>query len=283
MLTLAPVIEAEVRYAVRHEYAQTAVDVLARRTRLSFLNAQAALDALPRIVDIMATEHSWSRARQAAEVERARTFLTSMGLPAASAPTPAPTLRARVESALGMGAPAAAATLIHGRSQVGAGEMDAFKGAFRRETGADGERLPRGAALGLVQSLPGYETVSRKEYEYVLDQAGLRERDAFDVNDFVEVRAEHCVVTTFVEMLSRSAQNSRKCRPRPRPRPYRQKRRSRGGRSLSNGRAVAYENMCSDLYCVAYFSHSHVGLYIALDCVGTHYISATINPFTTFS
>jgi glycerol-3-phosphate dehydrogenase len=50
------VIEAEVRYAVRHEYALTATDVIARRIRLSFLNAQAAAEALPRIVDIMAKE-----------------------------------------------------------------------------------------------------------------------------------------------------------------------------------------------------------------------------------
>lgn len=33
-------IEAEVRYAVEHEYAIKATDVLARRTRLTFLNAQ---------------------------------------------------------------------------------------------------------------------------------------------------------------------------------------------------------------------------------------------------
>ena len=34
-----------------HEYAQTAVDVLSRRTRLAFLNAQAALEALPMVID----------------------------------------------------------------------------------------------------------------------------------------------------------------------------------------------------------------------------------------
>ena len=61
---LYPFVDGEVRYAVRHEYAQTAVDVLARRTRLSFLNAQAALEALPRVVDIMAHELGWDRRRQ---------------------------------------------------------------------------------------------------------------------------------------------------------------------------------------------------------------------------
>ena len=64
---LYPFVDGEVRYAVKHEYAQTAVDVLARRTRLAFLNAQAALEALPRIIDIMAGELKWDRKRQDAE------------------------------------------------------------------------------------------------------------------------------------------------------------------------------------------------------------------------
>lgn len=53
-----PYIEAEVKYAIK-EYASTAVDVLARRTRLAFLNVQAAHEALPRIVDLMAAELGW--------------------------------------------------------------------------------------------------------------------------------------------------------------------------------------------------------------------------------
>ena len=43
-----PYIEAEVRYACKREYAATAVDILARRMRLSFLNVQAAEESLPR-------------------------------------------------------------------------------------------------------------------------------------------------------------------------------------------------------------------------------------------
>lgn len=64
---LYPFVDGEVRYAVQHEYAQTAVDVLARRTRLAFLNAQAALEALPNIIDIMAEELGWDRRRQDVE------------------------------------------------------------------------------------------------------------------------------------------------------------------------------------------------------------------------
>ena len=55
-----PYIEAEVKYAMK-EYACTAIDILARRTRLAFLDVQAAEEALPRIVEIMAKELNWSK------------------------------------------------------------------------------------------------------------------------------------------------------------------------------------------------------------------------------
>ncbi|XP_060922927.1 glycerol-3-phosphate dehydrogenase, mitochondrial [Limanda limanda] len=69
-----PYIESEVLYAIK-EYACTAIDVIARRTRLGFLNVQAADEALPRIVQIMAKELSWSQERTTAELEAAKKFL----------------------------------------------------------------------------------------------------------------------------------------------------------------------------------------------------------------
>ena len=77
---LYPFIDGEVRYAVRHEYAQTAVDVLARRTRLAFLNAQAALEALPDVIDLMAEELKWDKKRKDVEWKDTVQFLASMGL-----------------------------------------------------------------------------------------------------------------------------------------------------------------------------------------------------------
>uniref|UniRef100_A0A8C5PW22 Glycerol-3-phosphate dehydrogenase n=1 Tax=Leptobrachium leishanense TaxID=445787 RepID=A0A8C5PW22_9ANUR len=69
-----PYIEAEVKYALR-EYACTAVDVISRRTRLAFLNVQAAEEALPRIIDIMAKEFSWKEQKKQEELETAKQFL----------------------------------------------------------------------------------------------------------------------------------------------------------------------------------------------------------------
>ncbi|KAL2041260.1 hypothetical protein N7G274_006205 [Stereocaulon virgatum] len=77
---LYPFVDGEVRYAVRHEYAQTAVDVLARRTRLAFLNAQAALEALPTVIDLMTEELKWDSKRRDKEWKDSVQFLASMGL-----------------------------------------------------------------------------------------------------------------------------------------------------------------------------------------------------------
>ncbi|NXA70841.1 GPDM protein, partial [Mohoua ochrocephala] len=69
-----PYIEAEVVYGVK-EYARTAVDMISRRTRLAFLNVQAADEALPRIVDIMGRELNWCEQKKKEQLEAAKTFL----------------------------------------------------------------------------------------------------------------------------------------------------------------------------------------------------------------
>lgn len=58
-----PYLEEEVAFATK-EYACTAVDVIARRLRLAFINTQAALECLPRVVDLMAEELKWSKAEK---------------------------------------------------------------------------------------------------------------------------------------------------------------------------------------------------------------------------
>ena len=73
-------MDGEIRYACRHEYAETAADAIGRRTRLSFLNAQASLEALPKIIDLMAEEHQWSEKRKAFEWTDAVQYLGTMGL-----------------------------------------------------------------------------------------------------------------------------------------------------------------------------------------------------------
>ncbi|XP_060158411.1 glycerol-3-phosphate dehydrogenase, mitochondrial isoform X3 [Globicephala melas] len=67
-------LESEVKYGIK-EYACTAVDMISRRTRLAFLNVQAAEEALPRIVELMGRELSWGDSKKKEELETARKFL----------------------------------------------------------------------------------------------------------------------------------------------------------------------------------------------------------------
>lgn len=71
-----PYIDAEIRYGVR-EYACTAIDMIARRLRLAFLNVQAAAEALPVVVDIMAEELNWNEAERKRQIKMANEFLAN--------------------------------------------------------------------------------------------------------------------------------------------------------------------------------------------------------------
>ena len=63
-----PYVAAEVVWAVRVEMARRLEDVLARRLRALFLNAQAAVDMAPRVAELMAAELNWDAARQSSEL-----------------------------------------------------------------------------------------------------------------------------------------------------------------------------------------------------------------------
>jgi glycerol-3-phosphate dehydrogenase len=181
--------------------------VIARRTRLSFLNAHATLEALPRIVDIMGEEMGWSLAHKTRELERATIFLESMGLQPGVAPPAANArdLLEKVESALytgfGTRTRASAGSVVppmpYSRAQFEAGEVDALRRAFEVRAKAvppsNGtlepvRRLARADLRALVGSVQGYETVSDKEVAYVLEEAGFASRQDVDFDEFVEVR-----------------------------------------------------------------------------------------------
>jgi glycerol-3-phosphate dehydrogenase len=71
-----PYIEAEIIYACR-EYACTVEDILSRRTRLAFLNKEAALEAVPRVANVMAKELGWTEEVTAKQVAAATQYVES--------------------------------------------------------------------------------------------------------------------------------------------------------------------------------------------------------------
>lgn len=80
ILTPYPFVDGEINYAIKYEYACTAVDFIARRTRLAFLNSKAAYEALPRVVGAMGDELNWSQKRRDKELQDGVEFLKAMGL-----------------------------------------------------------------------------------------------------------------------------------------------------------------------------------------------------------
>ncbi|GAB5601922.1 FAD-dependent oxidoreductase [Thermus sp. FJN-A] len=73
-----PYLEGEVVWAVRRELARRPLDVLARRMGLAFLDREKALEALPRVVELMAGLLGWGEAAQRLELEEARGSLPAL-------------------------------------------------------------------------------------------------------------------------------------------------------------------------------------------------------------
>jgi len=78
-----PYIEAEVRYSCRYEHALTVKDMLTTRMRLAYLNSEAAKQAIPRVADIMAQEHKWSKKERDNQVKQAAQYIGEFGGPIA--------------------------------------------------------------------------------------------------------------------------------------------------------------------------------------------------------
>jgi glycerol-3-phosphate dehydrogenase len=73
-----PYIEAEVLYAVTHEYAVHATDILARRMRLAFLDNRASREALAKVVALMAYQLGWNDEKIREELHDGEKFLDTM-------------------------------------------------------------------------------------------------------------------------------------------------------------------------------------------------------------
>ncbi|KAH7336905.1 DAO-domain-containing protein [Rhizoctonia solani] len=206
-----PFIEAEIRYAVRNEYAQTATDFLARRCRLAFLNAQAALEALPQVVSVMGDELGWNTARRKQEIERTANFLVSMGL--FSAPDQVKALGvsklvAGIGSAGGItrtiwnavtgagarhttqGAPGTPGQ--DGRAVFSSEELEALRRGFEQHS----SRSPSGSTIialpalhEIVHSLPSYSAVRDSDITRALEETAETKAAGLSYEDFLDVVA----------------------------------------------------------------------------------------------
>jgi glycerol-3-phosphate dehydrogenase len=159
-----PFIEGEVRYACHHEYACNAIDVLARRTRLAFLNARAALDAAPRVIDIMAEELGWDRQKQKEELQNVREFLKTMGL-----------------------FPSAPGELLYSQHCFRPEELNRFKAEFVAIDKDHDGIISKSDAEKLLGKL-GF-TCTAEEWKQVYHESRLKAFKTFEYNRFLELVA----------------------------------------------------------------------------------------------
>jgi glycerol-3-phosphate dehydrogenase len=63
-----PLIEAEIVFCIRHEMAETIEDILARRTGAQLLGWQKAIEAAPRVAELLGQEKQWEAERRLAAI-----------------------------------------------------------------------------------------------------------------------------------------------------------------------------------------------------------------------
>jgi len=79
LVTGFPYLECEIPYICRNEMVCSVKDVLTLRTRLAYLNKEAALYAAPKIADLMSKELGWSKIETKKQLEEALEELSKFG------------------------------------------------------------------------------------------------------------------------------------------------------------------------------------------------------------
>jgi len=75
-----PYIESEVEYAIQ-EYARTVKDVVSLRTRLAFVDKEAAIAVVPRVACLMADVLQWTEEQKGQQIADALAYLADFGGP----------------------------------------------------------------------------------------------------------------------------------------------------------------------------------------------------------
>jgi C-terminal domain of alpha-glycerophosphate oxidase len=80
-----PYLLAEIIYAVRYEWAMHVNDIIARRTRLAFLDKTAAQLAIPVVTNVMSSELKWNDKKKRQEAQHCLEYLRHFGGPVPAA------------------------------------------------------------------------------------------------------------------------------------------------------------------------------------------------------
>ncbi|OJA17552.1 hypothetical protein AZE42_11712 [Rhizopogon vesiculosus] len=234
-----PFTHSEITYALTHEYAQKPLDVLLRRTRLGFVDARAALGALPEVVRVMGDALGWDTRRRREEARRGEEVLRGMDaggrveIPVSPSGWWAGGFWRRLHSVFGRAAPVGVRSFsvaaTYPRALFAPGEIDALREAFGQHartpagSGSVEQQQPRmpvshlREAVGSVAALGyGYDSVREADFRYVLREAGLsdapekgKKRDELDFEEFVEICGDLKDVSIAPAVSKKSVQRRR--------------------------------------------------------------------------
>jgi glycerol-3-phosphate dehydrogenase len=123
---------------------------------LAFLSCQAALDALPRVLELMSQELGWDEAKTNAEREQAINFLKSMGLD----------------------------DLSRARAQYDEAELQRYKKMFKDIDPAECGRVSESELLNTLSQL--YPALTREEWQKILTELDGFNTRTFTFNDLLE-------------------------------------------------------------------------------------------------
>jgi len=70
-----PYLKAEISYAAQYELSRSAIDFIARRTRLAFLDSKAARESIDSVIELMGKVQGWSSSRKSQERSHAVEWL----------------------------------------------------------------------------------------------------------------------------------------------------------------------------------------------------------------
>ncbi|KAG0708436.1 DAO-domain-containing protein [Suillus ampliporus] len=201
-----PFTHSEITYALTHEYAQKPLDILLRRTRLGFVDARAALSALPEVVRVMGDALGWNTRRRAEEARRAEEVLRGMGAGGRVEASPASTgeawshmgeVQRRIYALFGCSAPSSlrpvSVAATYPRALFEPGEIEALREVFGQHALTPGDsgsgsglgaqeqaqesNMPVSMIREAVRSVAGlgyaYDNVRESDFRYILREAGL--------------------------------------------------------------------------------------------------------------
>lgn len=180
---------------MHNEYALTAVDFLARRSRLTFLNTQIALDVLPKVVEIMAQELRWSAKRRRQEIFDTERFMESMGVPLGSRPSQADQEVVNIKWAwnnwVGNWSSSdplkvAVRKVQLSRAQFEPGEVEYLKAAWASKAGNE-RKLDRESARDVILEKLDVPALTESEVEEIIVEV-VKNREGVDQEGFLRVR-----------------------------------------------------------------------------------------------